>query len=110
MSEKINTLIEKPVSQLELIDYYKLIFNAVKLLKNLDQNCLNEFKTLIEQSIKIKIQISFLNTGRPPISFRVQYLRQQKLSSFVAVVKFFSSRGGVHPDRFCSPYKHDKMK
>ena len=50
MNDKIQSLLSKPKNQIDLIEYYQKIFNALKLIKNLDQNLVNDFKVLLEQS------------------------------------------------------------
>jgi hypothetical protein len=50
MNDKIQSLLSKPKNQIDLIEYYQKIFNALKLIKNLDQNLVNDFKILLEQS------------------------------------------------------------
>ena len=50
MHDKIQSLLNKPKTQVDLIEYYKLIFDCLKVIKNIDQNRLNDFKFLLEQS------------------------------------------------------------
>ena len=65
LKAKIEVLLTKPQTQTELIDYFKMVFNVLQLLKSLDQHCLNDFKILLEQSkikfVKLKLYEFFFN-------------------------------------------------
>ena len=53
INEKIETVLNKPKKELDLIGYYKLVFNSIGMLKILDQNNIAEFKKMLDQSISI---------------------------------------------------------